>query len=224
MAGTLHSTDRTTAATGWFSFSLATYHTNNDSRYHDNQNNTDDDCRHIFNKPCKHLIPPVINIFPGWNYHFSTCLPHFILLYKKCLRFTAMEFLNILLRQKFLYHLFADRDVRILHIHDNIPQWHWLPWLSLPHQNRDSTNVPWLPISPVFPNNVFFSCLCKCKRHHVFLHSETFYVEGRKLGYAQNTKNLHFNSWFCSAFTITSLMARICDVPSPICQFLWNIN
>ena len=71
MAGTLHSTDRTTAATGWFSFSLATYHTNNDSRYHDNQNNTDDDCRHIFNKPCKHLIPPVITIFPGllpWSF------------------------------------------------------------------------------------------------------------------------------------------------------------
>ena len=35
---------------------------------------------------------------------------------------------------------------------------------------------PEFAISPNLPDNVFLSYLCKCKRHHVSLHSEMLYI------------------------------------------------
>ena len=65
MAGAVHGTACAPAATGWFSFSLTAYHTDNNRRHHKNQNHADDDCRHILHKPCQHWNPscfPVINL------------------------------------------------------------------------------------------------------------------------------------------------------------------
>ena len=54
MAGAMHSAACTPTATRRIPLPLTTYYTDKNRRHHENQNRADDDCRHIFHKPCKH--------------------------------------------------------------------------------------------------------------------------------------------------------------------------
>lgn len=54
MAGAMHSAACTPTATRRIPLPLTTYYTDKNRRHHENQNRADDNCRHIFYKPCKH--------------------------------------------------------------------------------------------------------------------------------------------------------------------------